>query len=129
MKILHKRKRVEESTFTLSFGWKELPSAGYGFPCDEDGNLLKPEKHRSRVVECVNDERLIFEGIEEYFNRYTEDAVGECDTCKSKVYLTGFTNVCAKCGAFYNGSGQRLSDPSTWGEETGEHPADTLRIP
>jgi hypothetical protein len=29
------------------------------------------------------------------------------------------TNRCA-CGQFYNGSGQRLSHPKNWGEETGE---------
>lgn len=59
--------------------------------------------------------------------RYIEPAVGKCD-CGGLVSLEGFTNACS-CGRLYNMSGQELSDPRFWGEETGEHPADILRIP
>jgi hypothetical protein len=55
-------------------------------------------------------------------------AVGKCD-CGQHVELTGFTNTCTRCQADYNGSGQRLAPREQWGEETGEHLADILRIP
>jgi len=48
--------------------------------------------------------------------------------CGVWISLDGFTNSCHKCGQLYNTAGQRLVDPSLWGEETGEHPADILRI-
>ncbi len=51
----------------------------------------------------------------------------ECD-CGEELICDGFTNTC-DCGADFNGSGQRLADRSQWGEETGEHLADILRIP
>jgi hypothetical protein len=46
--------------------------------------------------------------------------VHRCD-CGTYVWCPEFTNTCYKCGADYNGSGQRLADRSQWGEETGEH--------
>lgn len=51
----------------------------------------------------------------------------KCD-CGARVDLCGFTNAC-DCGRDYNRSGQLLGPRSTWGEETGEHPADIGRIP
>lgn len=47
--------------------------------------------------------------------------------CGKAVGLDGFTNEC-ECGRDYNSSGQLLAPRSQWGEETGEHPADILRI-
>ena len=53
--------------------------------------------------------------------------VGRCD-CNAHVVLRGFTNTCDDCGAEYNSSGQRLAPRDQWGEDTGESPADILRI-
>jgi len=53
-------------------------------------------------------------------------AIGQCG-CGKHVELSGFTNTC-DCGADYNSSGQRLADRAQWGEETGEHLSDILRI-
>ncbi len=47
--------------------------------------------------------------------------------CGRKVACTGFTNSC-ECGADYNRTGDRLTPREQWGEETGEHPTDILRI-
>jgi hypothetical protein len=55
-------------------------------------------------------------------------AVGECVCCGAHVTLIGFTNTCP-CGADYNSAGQHLAPREQWGEETGEHIADILRIP
>ena len=52
--------------------------------------------------------------------------VGKC--CGQELYLDGFTNTCEFCGADYNWAGQLLTPRDQWGEETGEHPADILRI-
>lgn len=54
-------------------------------------------------------------------------AIGECDDCGAHIQLRGFTNGC-QCGADYNSGGQRLGPREQWGEETGEHPLDILRI-
>lgn len=44
----------------------------------------------------------------------------ECD-CKRVFEIdNGWSNECPKCGAEYNGSGQRLAAREYWGEETGE---------
>jgi len=59
---------------------------------------------------------------------HVEYAVGECVCCRAHVTLSGFTNTC-RCGADYNGAGQHLAPREQWGEETGEHIADILRIP
>lgn len=48
--------------------------------------------------------------------------------CGKVLETPGFTNTC-DCGADYNWAGQRLAPRDQWGEETGEHPADILRIP
>jgi hypothetical protein len=49
-----------------------------------------------------------------------------CD-CGRDVECCDFTNTC-ECGADYNWAGQRLAPREQWGEETGEHYSDILRI-
>jgi len=49
-------------------------------------------------------------------------------SCGRDVALYGATNMC-RCGADYNWTGQRLVPRSLWGEETGEHWADTMLPP
>ena len=58
----------------------------------------------------------------------TEPSLGRCQ-CGEEVELTGFTNTCSGCGRDYNWAGQALAPRELWGEETGEHPSDILRIP
>ena len=55
-------------------------------------------------------------------------AIGECDNCGNQVELSGFTNTCERCGSDYNMGGDLLASRSQWGEETGEHLADIMRI-
>ncbi len=59
--------------------------------------------------------------------RPTAPAIGRCD-CGCSVQLSGFTNTCDRCNADYNSAGQRLASRECWGEETGEHLSDILRI-
>jgi len=56
-----------------------------------------------------------------------EPALGRCQ-CGAEVELEGFTNTCEGCGRDYHWAGQALAPRECWGEETGEHPADILRI-
>jgi PHP family Zn ribbon phosphoesterase len=61
------------------------------------------------------------------FNRVDTYAVIECDRCGAHVELVDFfCTECPKCGAEYNGGGQRLAPHSQWGEETGETYADII---
>ena len=48
--------------------------------------------------------------------------------CGEEVVCERFTNAC-ECGRDYGRSGDLLASRSQWGEETGEHIADILRIP
>lgn len=36
-----------------------------------------------------------------------------CD-CQERVYLPNVTNVCKRCGRYYNGFGQELLPPDEW---------------
>lgn len=62
-------------------------------------------------------------------DRIDHDGLFECDSCGQRWRdVSRFTLDCPRCGALYNGFGQRLADPSLWGDETGESPADVRRI-
>lgn len=66
--------------------------------------------------------------IIQYRDPETGDPVIGLCCCGREVELTGFTNTC-DCGRDYNSGGTLLASREQWGEETGEHPADILRIP
>jgi hypothetical protein len=154
MKIISRRYREDLTHYTRSFHYADCPGAGFGFPCDAQGNV-KPEDAAS-VAECLTGkvarivdqewqstgdgnyvsvpgtgrvvvETMIDDGIVEWPHSYTHPAVGECDACRRHVTLDGFTNTC-ECGADYSMSGQRLASREQWGEETGESLADILGI-
>ena len=60
-------------------------------------------------------------------NHWIEPAIGRCP-CGAQVILAGFTNTCSKCGRDFNFNGLELAPREQWGEETGEHLSDILRI-
>ena len=128
MKILQQADYVIDVSYSHEFRWKDDPHAGFGIPCDADGNVESEEDAEKLAALFGDSEHLNYNGVEEGVSKYRRPAVGECH-CGHQVTLSGFTNQC-KCGAYYNSSGQRLKDdPRTWGEETGEHWCDILRIP
>ena len=61
-----------------------------------------------------------------WYHEFTAPVI-KC-ACGAEVVCEYFTNVCT-CGRDYNTCGQLLAPRSQWGEETGEHLADILRIP
>jgi len=122
MKIIKERERKIHTEFELSFVWKDTPSAGFGFPCNEKGNLLplKPEAIEN-YNNCINGKYdVIAEGIKKRSWSYTNPAIGKC-LCGEDVVLSNFTNTCDKCDSDYNMQGDLLASRSQWGEETGEH--------
>ena len=61
-----------------------------------------------------------------YWYREFSAPVIKC-TCGEEVVCEHFTNTCT-CGRDYSFSGSLLAPRVQWGEETGEHLSDILRI-
>lgn len=139
MKIIQKRERIENTSFTLFFGDKKCPRAGWAPSCDKEGNVLggtlqpaamaewKRVQSRMDAILAGTDAEYHPPEVQSFTNSYWQPAIGICDACKRRVHLDGFTNSC-ECGADYNMSGQRLADRSQWGEDTGESVSEILRI-
>ena len=129
IKIITPRQRKEEVHYEREFEWRDMPGAGFGFPCNKQGVVdianMQPagvENYRK----CLKGEHnVIDKGIRSWTNKWTEPAVAECE-CGHHITLDSFTNTCSKCGADYNFGGQRLAPREQWGEETGETASDIL---
>jgi len=133
MRIIKKSQFITSVEYSLDFRWGDCPSAGFGFPCDEHSNVdvasLAPAAQEN-YRDCVSGKKegVSYAGVRKWEHTYREPAIGRCN-CGNEVWLAGFTNTCDGCGADYNSAGQRLAPREQWGEETGESPADILRIP
>jgi hypothetical protein len=117
--------RIEHIEYSLTFKDKNISGASYGFPCDENGNLIDFEKLHAAAKEnyrkCVNGEYDVEPGeVVKYQWSYTKPAEGTCG-CGNKVILDGDT-VCGRCGRLYNASGQELVSfgSYSWCTENGE---------
>jgi hypothetical protein len=129
---LRRSQRITVVEYARSFDYANTPGAGFSFPCDEHGKLsgkaLNPGA-RANYEAClrgaVNGQAVIDRGVERREHSYTEPAVIACVDCRRAVTLDHDAVRC-KCGRYYNLFGQALSDPSNWGEETGETAADIL---
>jgi hypothetical protein len=129
IEIVSHRRHVEEVEYYIFYEWAEQLDSGFHFPCNSDGDInfndMAPEAMEN-YEKCENGEyEVVYQGMQRFVNSYWEPAVGLC-SCGKRVTLDSNTNRC-KCGSYYNQMGQQLSDPSNWGEETGEHPSDILR--
>jgi hypothetical protein len=132
MEIIKQRERVHVEKYALSFMWNgdKYPGAGFSFDCDKDGNVfpLTNEAAQENYDGCISGKFDVRrEGVVDYSYYYTSPKEGKCH-CGRIVQLDHFTNTC-DCGADYNSSGTLLADRSQWGEETGEHLSDIMRIP
>ena len=134
MEIIKRRERIERVEYFLSYERKDIPGAGWSFPCDEQGNVKEDELQPAGLESLRECRANHTEGpfachppeVRESWTRYTKPAIGRCH-CGREVELYGFTNTC-DCGADYNSSGQLLAPRDQWGEETGESLADILNI-
>jgi len=136
VKIIKHRERIEKVYYQRCFYWsgQEDLNYGFGFDCDEDGNVdeqkLNPcglENFKKCLTGSVNGEKIIDRGAVKHIHTYIDPAIGLCNGCGEEVVLYGFTNTC-ECGLDYNSSGQQLAPRHFWGEETGEHYSDILKI-
>lgn len=115
---------VEELHYEHFYEYTDTPGAGLSFPCTKEGKAL-PMNPVARLAyrKCSTqtmDPPVVDRGIIRHTSGYKVPAAIECEACGEELTLFNpMTNEC-KCGAFYNGSGQRLCHPSLWGEETGE---------
>jgi len=132
IEIIQHRELIEDISYELCYWYKDnIGNWGFGFPCDEHGNVLLDQmadvaiENYEKCRAGSND--TVIGGVKRRVSRWWQDRIGRCH-CGADVYLNNFTNECDNCGRLFNSSGQELSDPSNWGEETGEHPADILRI-
>lgn len=108
----------------LDFWSLKVRGAGLGFDVDEHGCILEPLKlsdaEVSNLIRGLFGSEYTKPTVETERWTVRDPAVIRC-SCGSQVTLdSGWVNDCDRCGAMYNGGGQRLSDPRQWGEETGE---------
>jgi len=131
MKIISKRQLREAVEYNHHFEHRNMPGAGYGFTCNERGEVDVGALNPCAAVnyqKCLNGTYdVIDQGIQKSEWSWVEPAIGLCG-CGSKMDLDGFTNTCDRCGRDYNMSGQLLAPRSQWGEETGETLDEILRI-
>lgn len=126
MKIISEARTETSVSYNLSYEWLE-GGGGFGFPCDEDGNVFEDQLPNGldNLRKCQDGTHAVrATGVTRYTNSYRVPRIGEC-TCGEEVALDSFTNTCS-CGADYNTSGQRLAPREQWGEETGEHWSDCI---
>lgn len=119
---------THEHTFKILYSTNN--TLHYVFYCEEDGTLLKDTKEitRTKYEEIKSQpDKYKYLGITSRSHIYKEPRIGRC-FCGAAVELDKFTCPCA-CGRYYNWNGQLLAPREQWGEETGEHWSDILRIP
>ena len=122
-----------EVSYWRDFVFRHYEYAGYGFPCDADGNVERealPESARANFDRCLSrDADVVDRGVRVEERRWIIPAAIRCRCGHGEVELGGFTNTCDRCGRDYNWNGDLLAPRDQWGEETGESVAEILRIP
>lgn len=123
MKIIRERKEIKEYEYYRVFNWRNSPQGccGFEFDCDKAGIVDASSMALEALDDykkCLNGEYDVIDmGIKRYTHSYVDDAIGICDVCGEKVYLSSFTNECDGCGALYNKFGQQLAPREEWGED------------
>ena len=121
--FIQPRTQVYIEQYTLAFRYEDDPGAGYGFPCDRDGNVkmdkLSPEAKKNLEM-CQTGQitppiKLV--GVEDWSYSYWAPAIIKCIDCGKHVTLDdAMTNDCRTCGRLYNGFGQALAPKHQWEE-------------
>jgi len=133
MKILSHRSVEVLTHRQQSFSFVASPGSGFGFECDEAGNILPLTNDcaKANLAGClagiIDGKAVKADGMVSWERQVVHPRIGECNDCGAGVALDGFTNTCV-CGADYNMSGQQLASRDQWGEETGERLSDILNI-
>lgn len=118
--IIKPRERVQKTDYYREFLWKNDPSGGFSFPCDEKGNLFPDatDAAKENYERALHDDRLEDFGIVKNTYNYTEPAIGKCSCgCEMEMidqYMGAFE--CDDCGQWYNLSGQALEPVEKWND-------------
>ncbi len=116
--------RVKTVWYELNFWYKDDPGAGFGFPCNERGEILADEMTKEAVENyewCMaHPERFgTFNHLSTRVDYYKPNAHGTC-VCGEEVELYDQymgACECPKCGRWYNLFGQSLLPPDQWENE------------
>lgn len=101
--------------------WKDLPSAGFSFDCDEQGRILPLNSCAQKNYEmCLKNEegKLVDDGIVTYKNVIHHRASVRCN-CGNEFELYNYTCgacECDNCGQWFNLFGQEILPPNQWEE-------------
>jgi hypothetical protein len=121
--IVAPSRRVTQVSYMLAYDFVDERGSGFSFDCDAHGRLMTQSApalaNYERCVANTHGRPVVFRGIERLESSHREPARLKCDCHRTLALSDPMTNKC-DCGRFYNGSGQALSHPRNWGEETGE---------
>lgn len=122
IKIIKERGTKESISYSLDFNYKDNPEAGFSFPCDENGEILKdkiPQTAIENYYKCLKDDRFAPPYVRKYKNYWAEPAIGECWCGEEVVLENQYMGACqcSKCGQWYNIFGQELRSPENWEDD------------
>lgn len=133
MQIIRHRRGIRCIEYGREFEWRDTPGAGFSFPCDEHGEIIREgmaPPGLANLEACLSGQfDVIDKGVKDWSRTVWLPAVGRCSTCGAEVVLDHhFTNECTAihprsgkvCGALYNGCGQELAPRSQW-DSRGEY--------
>lgn len=116
------RKRVDVVSYSREFRWKDRPTAGFGFTCNEYGAVdvgamwpAGQENYRA----CMNGTHAVNNlGVQRHTSSYIQPGEGRCK-CGRTVVLDGDMSgegIDCECGRIYNSAGQELAPREQWSE-------------
>jgi hypothetical protein len=128
--IIKEREHGTKTEYSLFYENKNLLGSGYGYPCDEHGNVFieklsymaRKGYESFRGGAFIGAENFLPPRIQKAEWNFIEPAVLRCGCGCEVVLMDPMDNVCDKCGGIYNMSGQKMSrlsyevDPADAGE-------------
>ena len=114
--------RKEEISYEVVFYTE--PGGGYGFPCDEHGNVnkkeMQPEAVENYEYALAHPERFTyaFNKVERIRNSWKEPASGICNCGERIPLVDDYLGACEcpNCGQWWNLFGQELKPVSHWND-------------
>ena len=124
LKNLVRPEREKIVEHEIEFLYTEDDGSGFGFPCDERGNVLDAEMTKEAWENyrwCLEhpEKFAVYNEMKTRVRYYTPDAHGTC-SCGEEVELHNQymgACQCPKCGRWYNLFGQSLLPPEAWEDE------------
>lgn len=109
--VLRTPERKARYEYRLTFHFRGNPNAGFGFPCDADGNLRwrdMPNAARINYRKCVEREHNVFgPHVEALRSEYVEPGEMRCPCGTVHPFLFG-EDVACDCGLSFNSAGQEI---------------------